>query len=69
MGNIFFDLATQHCCVARLESVVGRITTHLKHCHATTFCCCKLKKFVEKSRCQFKLLQHAASLLGDNVRG
>ena len=32
-----------------LKSVVARITTHLKHCHATKFYFCKLKKFVEKS--------------------
>ena len=25
----------------------------VKHCHATKFCCCKLKKCVEKSRRQF----------------
>ena len=32
----------------KLKSVVGRIIIHLKHCHATKCCCCKLKKFVDK---------------------
>ena len=59
-ATFFFNL--QCNIVALLHvSVVARITTHLKHCHATRFCCCKLKKFVEKSRRQFNLLQHAAS--------
>ena len=44
-----------------LESVVARITTHLKHCHATKFCCWKLKKFVEKSRRQFNMLLQLAT--------
>ena len=44
-----------------LESVVARITTHLKHCHATKFCCCKLKKVVEKSRRQFNMLLQLAT--------
>ena len=36
------------------------VETH-KHCDATKFRCCKLKKFVEKSRRQFNLMQHATS--------
>ena len=36
-----------------LKSVVARITTHLKHCHATTFCCCKLKKVDASSTTKF----------------
>ena len=45
----------------KLKSVVARITTHLKHCHATKFCCCKLKKVVEKSRRQFNMLLQLAT--------
>ena len=33
----------------KLKSVVARITTHLKHCYAIKFCCCKLKKHVATS--------------------
>ena len=50
MGNIFLQLARNIVALrCKLKSVVARITTYLKHCHATKFCCCKLKKFVEKS--------------------
>ena len=35
-----------HC---KLKSVVARITTHLKHCHATKFRYCKLKQPVTAS--------------------
>ena len=45
----------------KLKSVVARITTHLKHCHATKFCCCKLKKVVEKSRRHFNMLLQLAT--------
>ena len=44
-GNIFLQPATQHFATllrCKLKSVVVRITTHLKHCHAT-------KNFVEAS--------------------
>ena len=34
---------------SKLKSVVARITTHLKHCHATKFRCCKLKQHVAAS--------------------
>ena len=47
----------------KLKSVVARITTHLKHCHATKFCCCKLKK----SRRKFNSLQHAASTCNNEI--
>ena len=66
-GNIFLPtcnatlLRNLRC---KLKSVVARITKHLKHCHATKFCCGKLKKFVEKSRRQFNWI-----LLRDNVWG
>ena len=33
----------------KLKSVVARITTHLKHCHATKCCCSKLKLHVAAS--------------------
>ena len=44
------------------KSVISRVTIHLKHCHATKFCCCKLKKFVEfavqfAATCCFNLQQ------------
>ena len=38
--------ATNFC---NLKSVVARITTHLKHCNATKFRCCKLKQHVASS--------------------
>ena len=43
--------ATCHATLLRckLKSVVGRITTHLKHCHATKFRCSKLKQHVAAS--------------------
>ena len=43
--TFFFNLhATLLRC--KLKNVVARITTHLKHCHATKFRCCKLKQHV-----------------------
>ena len=47
----------------KLESVVARITTHLKHCHATKFCCWKnlLKKVDASSTCCNMLLQLATT--------
>ena len=52
----------------KLKSVVTRITTHLKHCHATKVCCCKLKtimliKVVASSTCCNMLLQLATTKL------
>ena len=42
----------------------------VKHCHATKFCCCKLKKCVEKSRRQFSsTCCNNEMLLHDNVWG
>ena len=32
----------------KLKNIVARITTHLKHCHATTFRCCKLKQHLHQ---------------------
>ena len=56
----------------KLKSVVARITTRLKHCHAK-FCCCQLKKNcwkkkkkLLKKRRQFNLLQHAPSTCNNN---
>ena len=43
----------------QIINVVARITTHLKHSHATEFGCCKLKKF--------NLLQHAALTCHDGI--
>ena len=58
-ATFFFNFQRNIVLRCKLRSVIAHITTHLKHCHATQFCCCKLNKFVEKSRCQFKFLQHA----------
>ena len=61
----------------KFKSVVARITTHLKQCHATKFCYCKLllKKVDASSTCcnSCTLLQFATTkiacqeLLRDNV--
>ena len=45
----------------KLKSVVVRITTHLKHCHATKFRCCKLKQHVAASWTGANVFQHIFS--------
>ena len=47
--TFFFNFQATSVLRCKLKSVVGRITTHLKHCHATKFCCCKLKQHVAAS--------------------
>ena len=45
----------------KLKSVVARFPTHLKHCHATKFRCCKLKQHVAKCWTDVYFLQQIYS--------
>ena len=59
---------SQDCCVASWKALLHVFTTHLKHCHATKVCCCKLKtimliKVVASSTCCNMLLQLATTKL------
>ena len=45
----------------KLKCVVARITTHLKHCHATKFRRCKLKQHVASSWTSVYFFQHIFS--------
>ena len=59
-ATFFFNL---HAALLRckLKNIVARITTHLKHCHATTFRCCKLKQHVASSWTGVYLFQQMIS--------
>ena len=57
MGNIFVQLVAQPL----LKSVVARIITACLKFPRNKFQCCKLKKFVAKSRARVYFAQHIAA--------